>query len=112
MTTEQVSVYLGLGSNVGDRKDNLDRAINFLSERLHVEKVSSVYDTAPEINPHQPRFLNIVVLARTTLDPQILLSLLKGIESKLGRVPSTPYSPRPIDIDILVYGNKVFNSPG
>ena len=111
MNTEQVSVYLGLGSNVGDRKENLDRAIRFLSERLKIEKVSSVYDTTPEINPDQPRFLNMVALAHTTLDPQVLLSLLKGIESKLGRVPSTPYSPRPMDIDILFYGKEIINSP-
>ncbi len=111
MNTEQICVYLGLGSNVGDRKQNLDRAIGFLSERLNVEKVSSVYDTAPEINPDQPRFLNMVALARTTLDPQVLLSLLKGIESKLGRVPSTPYSPRPMDIDILFYGKEIIDTP-
>lgn len=111
MNTEHVSVYLGLGSNVGDRKQNLERAINFVSERMNVEKVSSVYDTAPEINPNQPRFLNMVALARTTLDPQVLLSLLKGIESKLGRVPSTPYSPRPMDIDILFYGKEIIDSP-
>ena len=111
MNTEQVSVYLGLGSNVGDRKQNLDRAISLLSERLNVEKVSSVYDTAPEINPDQPRYLNMVVLAHTTLDPQVLLSLLKGIESKLGRVPSAPYSPRPMDIDILFYGKEIIDSP-
>jgi 2-amino-4-hydroxy-6-hydroxymethyldihydropteridine diphosphokinase len=95
MNTEPVSVYLGLGSNVGDRKENLDRAVSFLSERLKIEKVSSVYDTTPEINP----------------DPQVLLSLLKGIESKLGRVPSTPYSPRPMDIDILFYGKEIIDSP-
>ncbi len=111
MNTAQAAVYLGLGSNVGDRKQNLDRAISFLSERLNVEKVSSVYDTAPEINPDQPRFLNMVVLVRTTLDPIVLLSLLKGIESKLGRVPSTPYSPRPMDIDILFYAKEILDSP-
>jgi 2-amino-4-hydroxy-6-hydroxymethyldihydropteridine diphosphokinase len=111
MSTGPVPVYLGLGSNVGDRKANLDRAINFLSQRLHVERVSSIYDTTPEINPDQPRFLNMVILARTTLEPQGLLSLLKGIESKIGRVPSTPYSPRPMDIDILFYGHETLNSP-
>ena len=111
MSTGSVDIYLGLGSNVGDRKGNLDRAVKFLSERMHVEKLSSVYDTTPEINPDQPRFLNMAVLARTTLEPQGLLALLKGIESKLGRVPSTPYSPRPMDIDILFYGNEVVNIP-
>ena len=111
MSTEPVSVYLSLGSNVGDRKENLDRALGFLSERLRVEKVSSVYDTAPEDNPDQPRFLNLVAHVYTTLEPQGLLALTRGIEAKLGRVPSRPYSPRPMDIDILFYGKEMLNSP-
>jgi 2-amino-4-hydroxy-6-hydroxymethyldihydropteridine diphosphokinase len=109
--TEPVSIYLCLGSNVGDRNDNLDRAIAFLSQRLRVDKISSIYDTAPEDNPDQPRFLNVVVHAYTTLEPQTLLALLKGIEAKLGRVPSKAYSPRPMDIDILFFGKQVINSP-
>jgi 2-amino-4-hydroxy-6-hydroxymethyldihydropteridine diphosphokinase len=76
-----------------------------------VEKVSSVYDTTPEDNPDQSRFLNMIAHVYTTLEPQGLLALLKGIESKLGRVPSKPYSPRPMDIDILFYGKEVVNSP-
>jgi 2-amino-4-hydroxy-6-hydroxymethyldihydropteridine diphosphokinase len=111
MSAEPVSVYLCLGSNMGNRKENLDRAVGFLAERLRVEKVSSIYDTAPEDNPDQPRFLNLVAHVYTTLEPQGLLALLKGIESKLGRVPSKPYSPRPMDIDILFYGTQVLNSP-
>jgi 2-amino-4-hydroxy-6-hydroxymethyldihydropteridine diphosphokinase len=111
MNTEPVSVYLGLGSNVGDSKENLDRALGFLSERLRVEEVSSIYDTTPEDNPDQPRFLNMVVHVYTTLEPQGLLALLKGIESKLGRTPSTRYSPRPMDIDVLFYGKQVVNTP-
>jgi 2-amino-4-hydroxy-6-hydroxymethyldihydropteridine diphosphokinase len=110
MSTEPVSVYLSLGSNVGDRKENLDRALSFLSERLRVEEVSSVYDTAPEDNPDQPRFLNLIAHAYTTLEPQSLLALVKGIEAKLGRTPSTRYSPRPMDIDILFYGKQALNS--
>ncbi|RJO62733.1 MAG: 2-amino-4-hydroxy-6-hydroxymethyldihydropteridine diphosphokinase [Dehalococcoidia bacterium] len=111
MNAEPVSVYLSLGSNVGDRKRNLDRAISFLSERLRIEEISSVYDTTPEDNPDQPRFLNLVAHAYTTLEPTGLLALLKGIESKLGRVPSARYSPRPMDIDILFYGKQVINTP-
>jgi len=111
MSAEPVSVYLGLGSNVGDRKENLDRALGFLSERLRVEEVSSIYDTTPEDNPDQPRFLNLVAHVYTTLEPQGLLALLKGIESKLGRTPSARYSPRPMDIDILFYGKQVLNTP-
>jgi 2-amino-4-hydroxy-6-hydroxymethyldihydropteridine diphosphokinase len=111
MSAQPVSVYLSLGSNVGNRKENLDRAIGFLLERLRVDKVSSVYDTTPEDNPDQPRFLNMVAHVYTTLEPQGLLALLKGIESKLGRVPSARYSPRPMDIDILFYGKQVLNTP-
>jgi 2-amino-4-hydroxy-6-hydroxymethyldihydropteridine diphosphokinase len=111
MSAEPVSIYLGLGSNVGNRKENLDRALGFLSERLRVEEVSSVYDTTPEDNPDQPRFLNMVAHVYTTLEPLGLLALVKGIEAKLGRTPSKPYSPRPMDIDILFYGTQVINSP-
>jgi 2-amino-4-hydroxy-6-hydroxymethyldihydropteridine diphosphokinase len=111
MNAEAVSVYLGLGSNIGDRKKNLEAALGFIAERMRIEKVSSVYDTAPEDNPDQPRFLNLVIHAYTTLEPQALLALLKGIEAKLGRVPSKRYSPRTIDIDILFYGKQALNSP-
>ncbi len=111
MNTESVSVYLSLGSNVGNRKENLARAPGFLSERRRVEEVSSVSAPAPEDNPDQPRFLNLVAHAYTTLEPQSLLALVKGIESKLGRTPSTRYSPRPMDIDLLFYGKQTLNSP-
>jgi 2-amino-4-hydroxy-6-hydroxymethyldihydropteridine diphosphokinase len=111
MTSEPISVYLCLGSNVGDRKKNLDRALGFLSERLKLDKVSSIYDTTPEDNPDQPRFLNMAAHVHTTLEPQTLLSLLKGIESKIGRTPAARYSPRPMDIDILFYGKEVVDTP-
>lgn len=110
MNAAPVSVYLGLGSNVGDRKKNLDAAISFISERLRIDKVSSVYDTTPEDNPDQARFLNLVLHAYTTLEPQALLALLKGIEAKLGRVPAKRYSPRSMDIDILFYGKETLYS--
>jgi len=105
-----VTVYLGLGSNLGDRQDNLDKALNFLSQRLRVEKVSSVYDTEPVDNPNQPRFLNLVCRVSTGLEPMALLTLLQGIESKMGRLPHTSNLPRPIDIDILFYGDQVIET--
>jgi 2-amino-4-hydroxy-6-hydroxymethyldihydropteridine diphosphokinase len=111
VSEEQVSVYLCLGSNVGNRKENLDSALGFLAERLRLEEVSPIYDTTPEGNPDQTRFLNMAAHVYTTLKPLSLLSLVKGIEAKLGRVPSKPYMPRPMDIDILFYDNQVFNSP-
>jgi len=109
--TEPVVVYLGLGSNMGNRQDNLGKALDFLSQRLRIGKVSSVYDTEPVGNPNQPRFLNLVCQAYTTLAPTGLLTLAKGIESKLGRVLSQSNAPRPIDIDILLYGDQVIETP-
>jgi len=108
---KMVTVYLGLGSNLGRCQYNLDRALDFLSQRLRVEKVSSVYDTEPVGNTNQPRFLNQVCQVSTGLEPIALLTLLKGIESKLGRLPHTSNGPRPIDIDILFYGDQVMETP-
>jgi len=108
--TNSAVVYLGLGSNVGNRQENLERALGFLSERLRVVKVSSIYDTEPLGNVNQPRFLNLVCQVYTTLVPTALLALAKGIESKLGRTGKSN-APRPIDIDILFYGDQVMKTP-
>ncbi len=111
MKPEPVTVYLGLGANLGDRQGNLDRALKFLSRRLSIKRVSSIYDTEPVGNVNQPRFLNLVCQVSTGLAPAELLALAKGIESKLGRVPGKPNAPRPIDIDILFYGEQVIETP-
>jgi len=111
MKTEPVTVYLGLGSNVGNRQDNLDRALDLLSQRLRIGEVSSIYDTEPIGNVNQPRFLNLVCQVYTRLAPRELLTLAKGIELKLGRVPGKSNAPRPIDIDILFYGDLVIETP-
>ena len=108
--TEAVTVYLGLGSNMGDRQENLDRALEFLSQRLRMGKVSSIYDTEPVGNTDQPRFLNLACQAYTRLAPTALLALAKGIENKLGRAGKSN-APRPIDIDILLYGEQVIETP-
>ena len=104
-------MYLSLGSNLGDRQENLDRALDFLSQRLRLEKISSVYETEPVGNINQPRFLNLVCQAYTRLVPMELLTLVKGIERKLGRTFNKPNTPRPIDIDILFYGEQVIETP-
>ena len=108
--TEATTVYLGLGSNMGDRQENLDRALEFLSQRLRMGKISSVYDTEPIGNAEQPRFLNLVCQAYTRLTPEALLTLGKGIERKLGRTGKSG-APRPIDIDILLFGEQVVETP-
>jgi 2-amino-4-hydroxy-6-hydroxymethyldihydropteridine diphosphokinase len=108
--TEAVTVYLGLGSNLGNRQANLDSALEFLSQRLRMGKVSSIYDTEPLDDSNQPRFLNLVCQAFTRLEPSALLALVKGIERKLGRMGKSG-KPRTIDIDILLYGDQVIETP-
>ena len=108
--TEAVTIYLILGSNMGDRQENLDKALDFLSQRVRMGEISSVYDTEPIGNPEQPRFLNLVCRAYTRLEPAGLLALAKGIESKLGRTGKSN-APRPIDIDILLYDEQVIETP-
>ena len=107
--TEAVTVYLGLGSNLGDRQANLDKALEFLSQRLRMGKISSIYDTEPMGDSNQPRFLNLVCQAFTRLEPAALLALAQGIERKLGRVGKSG-KPRTLDIDILLYGDQVIDT--
>lgn len=82
MNSELMIAYLGLGSNMGDRQQNLERALDLLSQRIKVVKVSSVYDTEPVGDVNQLRFLNLVCQVYTRLAPTALLALAKGIESK------------------------------
>ena len=111
MTVSSVEVYLGLGSNMGNRQENLEKALDFLSQRLRVARVSSMYDTEPVGNVNQPRFLNLACRVHTRLEPAALLALAKGIESKMGRAFGKANAPRPIDIDILIYGDRVMETP-
>jgi 2-amino-4-hydroxy-6-hydroxymethyldihydropteridine diphosphokinase len=104
-------VYLGLGSNMGNREENLHKAMVFISERMKIDKASPVYETEPVSEIKQPRYLNMVVKTHTFLSPLGLLITLKSIELKLGRVPDPrTNAPRPIDIDILIYGDKTVNN--
>jgi len=106
-----VTVYLALGSNLGDRQANLRRALNLLSPAVTFAGLSPVYDTAPVGIPSQPRFLNMVARGKTALTPPALLTLAKSIEKQMGRKPGPPNSPRPLDIDILFYGDSVIGTP-
>jgi 2-amino-4-hydroxy-6-hydroxymethyldihydropteridine diphosphokinase len=108
--SDTITVYFSLGSNLGNRQENLDRALKLLSERMRIGKVSSIYDTEPIGNVSQPRFLNLACEAFTRLTPEGLLALVKGIELKMGRY-SRSGEPRIIDIDILLYGDQTINKP-
>ena len=103
--------YLGLGSNIGDRESNIRQALKLLSAQVRIERVSSIYETEPQGFLDQPPFLNAVCQISTELSPEELLGLVKGIEKGMGRIYSFPNSPRPIDIDILFYQDRILDSP-
>lgn len=103
-------VFLGLGSNLGDRDANLRRAVEALAPEVAVVQLSAVYDTAPVLVTEQPRFHNIAALCATALTPHSLLGYVKRIEANLGRVQSIRYGPRLIDVDILLYGQIVLET--
>jgi 2-amino-4-hydroxy-6-hydroxymethyldihydropteridine diphosphokinase len=106
---ELVTVYLSLGSNLGNRQENLDHALKLLSERMQVGKVSSIYDTEAVGPVSQPRFLNLACEVKTRLTPEGLLTMVKGLEQKMGRKGRTG-EPRIIDVDILLYGETVMKT--
>jgi 2-amino-4-hydroxy-6-hydroxymethyldihydropteridine diphosphokinase len=104
--------YLGLGSNVGDRRANLQAAVDALpGHGVEVLASSSTYDTDPvgEILD-QPSFLNACLRMRTALEPEALLDAAKAIERALGRVPGPKDGPRPIDVDVLLLGYREHRS--
>lgn len=107
----QSTVYLGLGSNLGDRHRNIGKAIELLSEKVHMEAISSTYETEPVGYDDQPCFLNAVCRVSTSLEPRQILLLAKEIEAKLGREPTFRNGPRVIDIDILLYDSQVMDTP-
>ena len=107
-----VTAYLGLGSNMGDREDNLRQALSLLGEKGgEVIALSSVYETEPWGYAEQPRFLNMACGFRTALNPHELLAHAQGVERGLGRERAIRYGPRTIDVDILLYGDLVLDTP-
>lgn len=105
-------VYLGLGSNLGDRSLNLSNAHREILSTGSIEiiKMSNIEETAPVDYLEQPFFLNQVILVDTNLKPLKLLKVVKKIENKMGREKTIPKGPRSIDIDILLYGDYIFKS--
>jgi dihydropteroate synthase/2-amino-4-hydroxy-6-hydroxymethyldihydropteridine diphosphokinase len=97
-------VYLGLGSNLGDRYARLIEALARLQGHVAIDAISSIYETEPWGYADQPHFLNAACGGETDLSPQELLGAVKTIEMELGREPTFRYGPRAIDIDILLYG--------
>ena len=115
MNPGPITAYLGLGSNVGNRRSNLERALELLdaAEGILISRRSSIYETEPWGMTEQPPFLNAAVEIQTSLRPGDLLAAVKAIEEAMGRVTTVRYGPRNIDVDILLYGNLVvdWNTP-
>jgi 2-amino-4-hydroxy-6-hydroxymethyldihydropteridine diphosphokinase len=106
-----VPVLLGLGTNLGDRLANLDRALALLEADCGPLQRSPVYETAPWGDLDQPAFLNLVARSETTLAPLDLLARCKEVERQLGRRPTRRWGPRTVDVDILAYGEVVVDLP-
>lgn len=102
-------VYLGLGSNLGDREINLSKAVKKLQEKVRILRLSSIYETEPVGYTEQPWFLNAVCAGETDLTPHALLDFVKAIERELGRAEGVRWGPRVIDLDILFYDNLVLS---
>lgn len=105
------NVFFGLGSNLGDRAEALNEALDHLVVKAPLLAVSHLYETDPWGYTDQPAFLNLVVQAQTELPPRELLIFIKNIEVEMGRVPTFRYGPRRIDIDLLLYGSQTLHSP-
>jgi len=104
------TIYIALGTNLGDRSVNLQAAVQAMPPEVSVLASSSVYETPPWGITDQPSFLNQVVKAQTALSPEELLVYLKQLEIRLGRQPAERYGPRLIDLDILFYDDKVLDT--
>lgn len=107
------NVFIAIGSNIGDREKNINQAIYLLKResRIRVEKISAIIETEPQGGPPQGKYLNGVIKVKTTFSPRSLLKVLQNIEHNLGRVRTLRFGPRTIDLDILLYGDKVINEP-
>jgi 2-amino-4-hydroxy-6-hydroxymethyldihydropteridine diphosphokinase len=108
-----VTCYLGLGSNLGNRRKNIRAAIRKISALKNTEviKSSRIIESEPAGGPAgQGKFLNAALKIRTRLSPSTLLKELKSIEKELGRKKTVRFGPRTIDLDILFYGDKIVNT--
>jgi 2-amino-4-hydroxy-6-hydroxymethyldihydropteridine diphosphokinase len=103
-------VYIGIGSNLGDREKNCLRSIDLIEKNgIVIRQKSSLYETIPWGLRDQPLFLNMVIAVETELKPQELLEVLKSVEIEVGREKSSRWGPRAIDLDILLYDDITLN---
>jgi len=112
LAAAEIKTYLGLGSNLGDKQKNITQALNHLRSNPYITLIrhSSIYLTEPVGASRQPDFFNCAVEIKTTLFPHSLLEAVKLIEADMKRPPDNHFQPRPIDIDILLYGSAEIDS--
>src|SRR3989338_10875724 len=110
LSQNESKIFIGLGTNLGNKEKNLKHAIEEIKKVAEVLVCSSLYETEPIGLANQPLFYNQIIEIRTMLSPEALLVALKDIEKKLGRVPTIRNGPRIIDCDILYYGKKVMQT--
>ena len=104
------TAYLGIGSNLGSRKNYIERAKYLIKNlNIHIVKSSSIYETPSWPNSIHPKYFNVVIKIKTKLNPQNLFVKIKEIEKKLGRTKSKKNSPRTCDIDIIDFNNQIMN---
>ena len=104
-------VYIGIGSNLGNRINNIEKAKYFLFlNDIRIIKSSSYYETLSWPDPNKPKFFNIVIESNTNFSPEKLLGIFQSIETKLGRKKNKKNSPRECDIDIIAYGSRILNN--
>jgi 2-amino-4-hydroxy-6-hydroxymethyldihydropteridine diphosphokinase len=107
-----VICYLGVGSNLGNRRKNIQKTLEYLAKTkgIKIEKRSRIYETEPASGPPQGKFLNAAIKIKTSLSPASLLKTLKNIEKDLGRRKTLRFGPREIDLDILFYSDRVIKT--
>lgn len=110
---EKKTAYIGMGSNLGDRESNIDKALKMIAEAEQMEfcRVSNIIETVALASTEQPKFLNAVAELKTTLSSHELHKTLSDIESKLGRARRGQWWPRTIDLDLLLFGGEILESP-
>lgn len=101
------TAYLSLGTNLGDRRTNLTRALAAIATIVRIDRASSVYETEPVGHREQPDFWNMAIRVQTDLEPAALLAQLQQIEQNVGRTPTFRYGPRVLDIDLLLYDDRI-----
>ena len=114
MTSDHAAIaYLGLGTNLGDRRANLRAALQLLSAApgIRLQRTSQIYETEPWGVTAQPPFLNCAAEIAVTLAPEALLSQCQAVERQVGRVPGPRWGPRLIDVDLLLYGRETVSRP-